>query len=365
METGKRARTDDLTHLAQLVRSPETHHLFHALRLIEAHFLDAPRLGTSRRPAQDKVRLAQEAELAFPTSTIAKFTTTGPVPRVVNRSFGLFGPQGPLPLHLTEYARDRQRNHRDGTFIAFADMLTHRLMTLFYRAWRTGQPAASFDRPETDSFERMVAALSGHDGNDLRARDPMPDLAKRYFAGHLSAGTKTAEGLVSMLSAFFDAPVKLQEFVGSWLDLEPEDRWQLGKPAGLGQHAGLGRTTSIGNRVWSRGSKFRIKVGPLSLKDYKRFLTGQGSLEQLEAIVRNHVGDALDWDVNVILKANEVPRIALGTSAALGHTTWIGTRRATGKDADDLFLSPPSVLRRAVVAARPASHSTQTAKAAR
>jgi type VI secretion system protein ImpH len=359
METGKRARTDDLTHIARLAQSPETHHLFQALRIIEAHSADSPRLGTSRRPQQDPVRLGQEAELSFPTSTIAKFVPShdGAPAQLSNRAFGMFGPQGPLPLHLTEYARDRQRNHRDNTFVAFANMLTHRLMTLFYRAWRTGQPAPSFDRPDTDQFERKVAALSGYDGNAFRTRDDMPDLAKRYFAGHLAAGNKTAEGLVSMVSAFFEAPVRMKEFIGTWLDLEPEDRWQLGTPARLG------KTTSIGTRVWTRGSKFRIVVGPLGLKDYKRFLPGQGSLEQLEAIVRNHVGDAFDWDVNVILKAAEVPRSAIGTTAALGHTTWLGTRRNTGKDADDLCLSPPSLLRRNVVThqANALNVSTKTA----
>lgn len=343
METGERARPDDLTLLARLARNPQTHHIFHALRIIEAANPAAPRLGMSRRPSEDPVRLGQEAELAFPPSTIASFKPAkdGKPAKLVNRAFGLFGSNGPLPLHLTEYARERVRYHRDTTFIAFADMLTHRVMTLFYRAWRSGQPAPSFDRPDTDQFERKVAALSGHDGTALRSRDAMPDLAKRYFAGHLAAGNKTAEGLNAMLSAFFEVPVRMVEFVGSWLDLEPDDRWQLGVPARLGM------TTSIGTRVWTRSAKFRIVVGPVSLNDYKRFLPGQGRIEQLEAIVRNHVGDRLDWDVNVVLKGSEVPRTALGSGAALGHTTWVGVRRNRGTDATDLMLMPPSVRRRA------------------
>ena len=342
METGKRARTDDLTHFARLSQSPQTHHLFHALRIIEAHHADKPRLGMSRRSSQDLVRLGQEAELAFPTSTIANFEAAadGKPAKLTNRAFGLFGPQGPLPLHMTEYARDRRRNHRDTTLIAFADMLTHRLMSLFYRGWAAGQPAPSFDRPDDDPFERKVASVSGHHGTALRQRDAMPDMAKRYFAGQLASGTKTAEGLVSMLSAFFSAPVHLQQFIGCWLDLEPDDRWQLG--AGV-----LGRSTSIGTRVWSRASKFRILVGPLTLAEYKRLLPGQGSLERLESIVRNHVGDSLDWDVNLILRAAEVPRVALGgANSALGQTTWVGLRRDAGHDADDLYLSPPHVLAR-------------------
>ena len=63
--------------------------------------------------------------------------------------------------------------------------------------------------------------------------------------------------------------------------------------------------------------------------------------------MRNYLGDALDWDVNLVLKAPEVPRMALGgANAALGHTTWLGVRRDLAHDAADLYLSPPHVLAR-------------------
>lgn len=341
METRGGPGPDDLRHIAQLASRPQEFHLFHALRVIEARFRDLPRLGESRRSAQDQVRLGQEPDLAFPVSTIAAFTppAAGRPARLTNRFFGLFGPHGPLPLHLTEYARDRQRNHRDSSLVAFANMLTHRMMGLLYRAWSSAQPASSFDRGGVEPLERKVAALAGYGDPALDRADAMPDLAKRHFTGHLAAGTGHAEGLVSMLSAFFQAPVTLQQFVGCWLDLEPSDRWQLGG------RAGLGFSTSIGTRVWSRSSKFRVRIGPVDLVTYRRLLPGRGALERVEAIIRNHVGDALDWDVNIVLKAEEVPRSALG-STPLGQTSWIGHRRDMGRDADDLYLAPPSMTRR-------------------
>ena len=339
MATGEGARPDRLTHLAQLAENPQSFHIFQALRVIEATYADMPRLGESRRPSQDRVRLGQEAELAFPPSTIAGFEApAGESPgRLTNRFFGLFGPHGPLPLHLTEYARDRQRNHRDPTFVAFANMLTHRMMGLLYRAWSAGQPAPSFDRPENDPVQRKVAAISGHVGKGLSDRDPMPDLAKRFFAGHLSVGAKNAEGLVAVLSAFFRVPDHVRQFVGAWLDLEPDDRWQLGA------RAGLGRATSVGQKVWSRSAKFRVIVGPLTLADYQRLLPGGASLSRVEAVVRNYVGDTLDWDVNLVLKASEVPRAQLGADTRLGQTSWIGKRQGTG-DAGDLCVVPQSRL---------------------
>ena len=338
METDGGPSPSSLKHLARLQDAPQEHHLYHALRVIEAANPDAPRLGESRRPREDRVRLGQEAELAFPPSTIADFKPGGgeAPAKLTNRFFGLFGPNGPLPLHLTEFARDRLRNRRDGTFVAFANMLTHRMMSLLYRAWSAGQPSPSFDRDD-DPVQRRVAALSGYLGDSLNSRDEMPDLAKRYFAGHLASASKSPEGLTALLSAFFEVPVKVQQFVGTWLELEPDDQWQLG------QTAGLGRSTSIGQQVWSRSSKFRIQIGPLSLEDYERLLPGNGSIERLRAIVRTYVGDALDWDVNLILAGDEVPRSSLSGTTRLGQTSWTASRKdldETRPDAADLYLYP-------------------------
>ena len=338
MATSGRNGPHHLNLIDRLQKSPEKHHVFQALRIIEAHYKDAPRLGESRRPSEDKVRLAQDVSLAFPPSTLTEFVPPqGKKPgRLHNLFFGFFGPQGPLPLHMTEYARDRLRNHRDPTIVAFANMLTHRLMGLMYRAWSAARPAPSFDRGN-DPFEQKVGALAGHMGKGMRDRDDMPDMARRYFAGHLSAGSKTPGGLVAILSAFFEVSVNIQEFVGSWLELEPDDRWQLGQPAGLGQ------STSLGSRVWSRAAKFRITIGPLTLKDYERMLPGGDSQKRLEAIVRNYVGDTLDWDVNLILAGEEVPRAVLGGSTRLGHNSWTRVRDDTDDtrpDAGDLFLYP-------------------------
>ncbi|KIN69995.1 Type VI secretion protein [Sulfitobacter noctilucicola] len=342
MATEKRAGPDTLSHLAKLMEEPEKHHIFQAMRVIDAAYPDAPRLGDSRRPREDRVRLGQEAELAFPPSTISGFKpgTDGAPGKLTNRFFGLFGPQGPLPLHLTEFARNRQRNHRDHTFVAFANMLTHRMMSLFYRAWRSGQPAASFDR-EDDPFQKRVAALAGYRDEGLQSRDALPDLSRRHFAAHLSQGSKHPDGLIAFISSFFGVQVELEQFVGCWLQLEPDDCWELGGMTGLGQ------TTSVGVKVWSRSMKFRLRVGPLTRDAYERFLPGGESFARLEAVVRSYVGDSLDWDVQLILKGDEVPRAVLGGSTRLGQTSWVEKKRTDDTprpDAGDLFLAPSNNL---------------------
>ena len=117
-----------------------------------------------------------------------------------------------------------------------------------------------------------------------------------------------------------------------WLHLEPHDRGRLGE-------AQLGVGASLGEKVWSREAKFRIRIGPLNLADYERLLPGGASLKRLAAIIRTYAGDTLEWEANLVLKREDVPATVLGQSGALGLTSWIGERPP--EDADD-FVSDRS-----------------------
>lgn len=101
MATGDRPGADYLTNYQRLLDDPGGHHIFLALRIIEAQYAENPQLGKSRRPREDAVRLGQEARMAFPPNTIRAFKApdaTGPGV-LINRFFGFFGPHGPLPSH--------------------------------------------------------------------------------------------------------------------------------------------------------------------------------------------------------------------------------------------------------------------------
>lgn len=321
---------------ARLGEAPWKFGFYALMRLVEAVHADAPRFGRSVRPAQDRLRLGQEPSVTHQPASIAGLErgTEGRPDWLMVHFFGLFGPDGPLPLHLTEYARDRRRNHRDPTFQRFADLFHHRALSLFYRAWADVRPTVSFDRPEQDRFGEYVAALAGLATPGLRNRDAMPDLSKLYFSGLLSNQTRHAEGLGQMVSSFFTMPVHVETFLGAWLSLPDSDVTRLGDGAGTAQ---LGGSAVLGNRVWSRQHKFRIVFGPLTLAEYERLLPGGLSFHRLVPIVRNYAGDALVWDVNLILKREEVPAIRLGRQGRLGWTTWLMPRNAE-QDAADLFL---------------------------
>ena len=332
--------------LPALWEMPRGFDFFHALRLVESRFADSPRLGTSVKPADDPVRLGQEPSLAFAPSTLAGVKNSrGSAPdRIDVFFFGLFGPNGPLPLHLSEYARDRLYNAKDASFARFADIFHHRLLSLFYRAWSCAEPAVSYDRPGEDAFGTQLSSIPGYGTPGLRERDALPDITKLYYAGLIANQSRNALGLQAMIADFFGVPTRVDQFVGQWIALADEDRTRLG---GDPRTCALGVSALLGGRVWDCQHKLRIVVGPLGLDAYEHFLPGSSALDRLVAMVRNYLDGTASWDLQLILKRDEVPPATLGGSTRLGWSTW-SAPEALAADADDLkldaerFVPPPN-----------------------
>ncbi len=323
-----------------LQEEPYKFGFFQALRRLESVRRDLPRLGRSSRPADDAVRLSQEPTLEFAPATLAAFhpAREGLPPRLVTWFFGLFGPNGPLPLHLTEFARDRLRNSEDPTLARFLDLFHHRLLSLFYRAWADAHPAVQFDRPETDRFACFVGSLFGLGTPAMAHRDACPDTAKRHHAGTLACQARHADCLRSLLTEYLQVPVAIQEFVSHWMELPDECRTQL---AGSRNSGCLGAGAILGQRVRECQYKFRIVCGPLNYAEYNGFLPGGESLPVLIALVRNYIGDELEWDLALVLKQRERTPLQLGGSGQLNRSAWLANRPAT-HDTNDLVLNPLS-----------------------
>ncbi|MGC4061911.1 MAG: type VI secretion system baseplate subunit TssG [Aquabacterium sp.] len=306
----------------QLGEAPYAHDLFQVLRRIQALNPTAPRLGEALRPRDEAVRLGQDPELNFAPANIHSFSTdTGPVPRIGQRGFGLFGPMGPMPMHLTEYVRERARSHGDPTLTRFADVFHHRALLLFFKAWAQSRPVVHRDRPWDDDFSRWVSALFGQAAKPFTLRDAIPDDAKRLHAAALSRGPRNAEGLVKILKQYFGVQVDIEPAVGHWLDLQEEDRSRLLPSTAPGRNTALGQRAVLGKRVWDRQSNFRLRIGPLSYAQYQRFLPGQPARTALRDWLRQYLGLGLSCETRLVLQGSEVPRLQLGRRAQAGKPT--------------------------------------------
>jgi len=317
----------------RLGETPWEFDLFQAMRLLEAAHPERARIGEARRPLDEPVRFAQEPSLAFAPSAVAAFeaAAAGAAPRLVQRVFGLLGPNGALPIHLTDWARDRARNFGDAAFVRFLDVFHHRMLSLFYRAWAQAQAAVSMDRPRQDFFGQRLAALCGLGSPSLRERDGVPDTVKLAHAGVFGRQVRNAECLQIVLADYFGVPVQIEEFVGNWLPIAPEQRSRLG---GRGGFNCLGEDAVLGERTWHAQSRFRVLIGPLLLRDYERFLPRGRSSRALHDLIRLYVGVEHSWEVKLVLKKDEVPLAWLGNSVWVGWSSWLGAR-LSDKDAAD------------------------------
>jgi type VI secretion system protein ImpH len=324
--------------LAQLAANPHEFNYYTALRLLQCHFDKLPRIGHSFKLDQDPVRFAQSPALDFAPSTLESVQQKSPerAPVIYSRHFGLFGPNGPLPLCLTEFAYERILHNGDHTFAEFCNVFHHRLLSFFFRAWADAQKTVDFDRPGEQSWSDFVGSLIGIGMESLHERDSVPDRAKLYFAGRLVQQTRNAEGLAAIVADFFRVPTNVDSFIGRWLDLPKDSICKLGGSRSTGS---LGSSVIVGSRFWTCQLHFRLKMGPMKLAEYERLLPTGSSFRRLCDWVRIYIGEQFSWDAQLILGKDEVPSTLLGRAGRLGWTTWLKTRPFE-QDADNLVLHP-------------------------
>ena len=336
---------------AAVEAAPYDFDFFALMRRVESLRPEAPRIGKALRPSQEALRLGQEPELDFAPAALASFGHEGgAAPRLGVRFFGLLGSQGPMPLHLTEYVRDRLRYRNDPTLARFLDIFHHRLLSLFYRAWAQSQPAAQHDRPAEDRFAAWLGATLGL-GAEVRTQGHLPEAARLFQAGLLGSRSRHPEGLAKVLSQFFSVPVRIEPYIAHWMAIDAADRSRLGHARNRPERAAsapaaLGTAATAGHKLRDRQYKFRIALGPLTFAQYRNFLPGGAAWLQLRDWVRQYSGLDLLWDVQLCLARAEMPEPRLGRRVPLGVAAWLGRSAARGDvrsdatDRADLRLRP-------------------------
>jgi type VI secretion system protein ImpH len=293
------------------------------VRVLEAAHRHLPRVGEAARAGEEGISFGQRPSLGFEPAAVVcvEPQRDGRPQRVEVSFFGVFGANGPLPLHLTEYAYQRIHHAHDTTLARFADVFHHRLLALLYRTWAVAQPTVSHDRPTQDAFARHVSALAAvpRVRNETRL-DRFARSAPGPFAGY----GRHPEGLEKLVSSYFGCVAKVEEYAGEWLPLPDQYCWRIASSkqdvTSLGM---LGESTRIGKVVWSRTGKFQLVLGPLSRAAYERLLPGAADAEELVALVQRYVGPELSWDVRLILQHQDLRPTVLGEFGRLGRDAYL------------------------------------------
>jgi len=326
---------------------------FQAVRLL-ARFSPARRpVGRDSLPAAETVRFATEPTLAFlptPVRDLKKPAAPDHPPEMIAAALSLTGPTGALPHCYTELLLERARDG-DDTFAAFLDLFHHRLLSLFYRAWEKHRPALALERAwdeqrvsrngrpaEQDQFSEHLFALIGLGMEPLRRRLELPDEVLLYYVGLFASQHRSAIALEALLCEFFGLPIKVVQFVEHWLRLDALDCSTLGRSCA---NNSLGVDLFLGDQVLDVAGKFRLRIGPLSLKQFQS-LAPEGLLfRRIVQMTRLFVGSGLTFDVQLVLQARAVPNCRLvtapGRGMRLGRDTWVNSMSFI-KDVDDVVL---------------------------
>lgn len=320
---------------------------FQMVRRLESQ--SGRRIGTDTQPRDEPVNLRVDVDANFPVAELAKWTDGNKLtdglakPTLAVSFFGLFGASGALPHHYSQLIADRARA-KDTGLRDFLDIFNHRLLSFFYRCWEKHQYPIAFETAEAagleDTLTRALWALIGNRTGNLSNRLSLPDATFLYFAGHYANVRPSAESLRGILGLTFNATVMVEEFVGQWMLVHRSDQTQIA-PVPLGQNCGnrLGVDAMAGQRAWDIQNRFRIRIGPLVRKRFLDFTPLGTSLRQLVDCARRYVGPQFDFDVQVVLKREEVlgARLGVADQACLGWNTWLGDWKSNA-DADDAIF---------------------------
>ena len=308
---------------------PWDYSFFQAVRLVQRARGAAEPLGSFVHPAREPLRLGTHPSLAFPAAEIQSLQESpGAPPKMTVNFFGLDGPLGVLPTRYTELILERLYV-KDATLRDFLDIFNHRMISLLYRAWEKYRFPVAYERGGGDPFtERYLLGLIGLGTRGLENRQAVPDQALICYEGLLAQFPRSATAFRGMLSHYFRVPVEVQPFAGSWRPLGPGSRTRL--QGGFSKSESLGVGMVLGDEVWDQQSVVRVRLGPMSIGEYSRFLPGGSAHEPLKAMARFFCGEDLDVEAQLILKREQAPRFGLDAAGAepprLGWLGWIFTR---------------------------------------
>ena len=323
-----------------LRKDPWNFQFFQAVRLLERIGVDREPVGQFVAPEHEAARFSTHNALVFPASQIQKIDwPEDSPPRMAVNFMGLTGTMGVLPYSYTEFILERIRA-KDPTLPAFFDIFNHRLISLFYRAWEKFRLAAAYERDQDDPVSNHLMALIGMGTAGLRERQPFPDQALVYYSGLLSLHPRSAVALEQILEDYFEVPAEIEPFVGAWYPLDEKN--QCCFDAGDSDSEKLGFGVVVGDEIWDQQSRARIRLGPLSTEQYLDFLPCGKSHQPLRALTRFFSGGDLEFEVQLVLKREEVQGCELGVEGAgapqLGWFTWMKSASAFDRNPGDTIL---------------------------
>jgi type VI secretion system protein ImpH len=351
----------------ELLRAPYRFDFFQAVRLLERRMRDRARRDPGLRvqpvghhgPGNEVVTFRTPPSLGFPAGTISQLHEIVPDPEqgldapateLVVAFLGLTGPNGALPRHYTELLIQRVRA-KDYSLRDFFDLFNHRLISLFFRAWEKYRLPVGYERAHLydrggppDLVTLGLYCLVGIGTDGLRGRLDLNDEVFLHYSGHFAHYPRSASALECLLEDYLGMPTRVLQIQGRWLRLSSDDVSVIpGRRHPRGRNNELGVNLTVGKRIWDVQSRFRLRIGPLTWTQFRSLMPDGPNLRPLCQVTRMFVGPDLDFDVQPVLRPDEVRPCRLNPAKEAGPylawNTWL-PGRPRERPVDDAVFQP-------------------------
>lgn len=280
------------------------------------------------------VRFRAAPGLATPTRDILSVTcqADGTID-VVTGFGGLTGHDGVLPRAYTALVDDEYRN-RAPALAAFLDMLAQRPRLQFAEAAGKYTPRALPDGSgpvaRSDAITQALMAFMGFNGRRDAERAGVDARLLLYFSGMIAMRPRSADRLHTLLEAWIGEKVEVRQFAGAWVAVPEDEQSRLGQA-----FSRLGTDAVIGSRLWDVNARIDVRIGPLGLAAFRRYLPSGGDHETLVRLIQLFVDDDVACIVTLGLKREDIPAAQLGASR-LGADSWSARAIPAAHDAYDV-----------------------------
>ena len=301
---------------------------FQAVRMLQRMEKNRGAVGHFSQPQDETIRFSSLPSLSFPPSQLYDIErmSSGQLKMTV-QFMGLTAALSALPSIYTEMVLVRIRE-KDRAMVDFFDIFNHRILSFFYRAWEKHHFFVGMEAGQDDKLSLRLLDFLGLGTQGLRGRAIIPDRTCIYYAGLLGRHIRTADSLRQILEDYFDVPVKIDQFAGTWRTLPIENRTFLSGSGRVSEQLGVGVVT--GEEVWDHHGRIRVSIGPMNFKHYVEFLPGQSGYRDLAGWLQLYSDGAYETEVQLILKREDVPACELGGSGEesprLGLVSWLKTK---------------------------------------
>jgi type VI secretion system protein ImpH len=245
---------------------------------------------------------------------------------------GLVGALGALPPAYTETVLEEERR-RSRAFRAFLDIFADPIARLMVEAGEKYRLPRLLRWRNLAAGNRIVGALlalAGLRSETLRGRNALGDETVLRYAGLFASRSRNAASLAAMLGAHLRLPVTVEQFSPRWVPIPVSEQSALGAPRG----SRLGVDASAGQAIRDHAGGFRVVVGPVGYADYLSLEPGAPRLDEAMRLVRLYAGPSLRFDIQVVLRREDVPFCRLGASATPARLGWNSWARVAPASAD-------------------------------